>query len=93
MCEPSLRQVPTTGQHRPTIHGKCLENYEDRKLLPMKDPLDDFFEDFENKLMGVSPDTRDAFTHFSFVGLFYAFTHVSFVGLSCLSYQRRFYTI
>ena len=27
-----------------------IENYEDKKLLPIKDPLDDFFEEFEKKL-------------------------------------------
>ena len=27
-----------------------IENYEDKKLLPIKDPLEDFFEDFEKKL-------------------------------------------
>jgi len=27
-----------------------IENYEDKKLLPIKDPLDDFYEEFEKKL-------------------------------------------
>jgi hypothetical protein len=27
-----------------------IENYEDKKLLPIKDPLDEFFEEFEKKL-------------------------------------------
>jgi hypothetical protein len=27
-----------------------IENYEDKKLLPIKDPLEDFFENFEKKL-------------------------------------------
>jgi hypothetical protein len=30
-----------------------IENYEDKKLLPIKDPLEDYFEDFENKLIDI----------------------------------------
>ena len=30
-----------------------IENYEDKKLLPIKDPLEDYFEDFENKLTDI----------------------------------------
>jgi hypothetical protein len=30
-----------------------IENYEDKKLLSIKDPLEDFFEDFENKLIDI----------------------------------------
>ena len=34
-------------------YSGIIENYEDKKYLPMKDPIDDFFEDFENKLMEI----------------------------------------
>ena len=30
-----------------------IENYKDKKLLPIKDPLENFFEDFEKKLKGI----------------------------------------
>jgi hypothetical protein len=30
-----------------------IENYEDKNLLPIKDPLENFFEDFEKKLKGI----------------------------------------
>jgi len=30
-----------------------IENYEDKKLIPIKDPLEDYFEDFENKLTDI----------------------------------------
>ena len=34
-------------------NSNIIENYEDKKLLPMKDPLEDFFEDFEKKLIEI----------------------------------------